>query len=347
MLNKTISCIPGQGWHAYQDAFYSALSSYGFTVEREMHFSNKALSNNQSQILHFHWIERLWESPTYIKRIKNILGVRQYLKLAKKLKKKIVWTVHNHYPHENGSWLHGFGLRLFAKYSDVIICHSQWSKDWIESHFKVRGSIVVMPHGNFENVFSFRPTDVNTRKQYGLASNKVTLGMVGVIRENRGYEHALSLIKKLGDSFQLLIIGRCTNNVYLQTLKECIAGQLNVSIIVKNLSDAEYNSAVASIDLMLQPYSSITTSGALLSSWTIGTPTATSALPFFKEFAPTQQNAGFYWSLDDPDEFIRKFSAFSKFPLAETREAARIESLKYNWDRIIIPVKDEFMRLLS
>lgn len=333
---KKIECHPGYGWHAYQECFAQAIAPYGYESKAGGEFSSAKLQASDADILHFHWIERLWDTPSTLGKLKCLVGVYRYLKLAKQLNKKIIWTVHNHYPHENASILDRLGLKLFAKFSDLIITHSEWSQTWITKRFPKCKTPVVMPHGNFKYVFSALEGDKTGYSEFSLDSSKFTAGMIGVIRENRGHEVAIEAVKS-SPNLQLLIAGRNNDKAYLKRLQELAAGAANIAIVEIDLSDEKYNAFVANCDVILLPYSDITTSGALLSTWTIGTPVITSNLPFFAEFC-SQTNAGIALKQNTALALQQAMETFSTLDAQVTRQDALQEADKFDWEDVVKPV---------
>jgi glycosyltransferase involved in cell wall biosynthesis len=333
---RQIECHPGYGWHAYQECFAQAVAPHGFVSKAGGEFSSAMLRESSADILHFHWIERLWDTPSLLGKVKCLVGIYRYLRLAKQLNKKIMWTVHNHYPHENNSFIDRVGLALFAKFSDLIITHSEWSKAWIIKRFSQAVKPIVMPHGNFKYVFSSVAGNKALLTDFGLSPEKFTSGMIGVIRPNRGHELAIEVAKTILDT-QLIIVGRNNDKAYFNDLKKLAAGCDNIVIREVDLSNDRYNELVALCDVVLLPYSDITTSGALLSSWTIGTPVITSNLPFFAEFC-AQTNAGISLSYNTALELKVAIEEFVILERSSTRENAIKEADKYDWEAVVKPV---------
>jgi len=326
---------PSDGWHAYQEEFYDALKAYEIEALSGVPFTNTSLLESDAKIVHFHWIERLWDCSGVFNKIKAVLGIKKYLHLARKLGKTVVWTVHNHYPHERPSRFDKYGINLFIRHSDVILCHSNWSAKWIESHGGKQSKIIVAPHGNFEKTFKaaglLEPQ--TNLAVYGLDPSVFTIVMAGVIRENKGYETIIEAVKALDGTVQLLIIGRDKNKRYVNELKEMCRELDFIKVKGKNLSDAEYNEVILLSDLTVLPYKSITTSGAFVSSLTIGTPVLTSNLPFFKEFEPSNPHAGCVVQNNDISSWAEAINAFAKLERDSTRSASVAESRKYSWGK--------------
>lgn len=336
--HQVIGFYPGTKWHAYQQEMAEALSQFGYEVVQGDDFTDQSLIKTSQDILHFHWIERLWDAPTWFGKLKCLMGCIFYLRKAKALNKMIVWTVHNHLPHQNSNIFDWLGLLVFTSYADVIACHSQWSKTWLQKFSIKNITPIIVPHGNFSNMYQPVIDNASLKQQYDFKQNRLLLGMVGEIRPNRGHEEAILAVQRLEGKVQLLIAGRCKDQTYLSELKNMAMHSDNVIFIAENLSDQKYNDLIAASDITLLPYKSITTSGALLSSWSIGVPTITSDLPYFEELKPKNWWAGSTYELGNIDSLVSVISKYSDGYSLKFREAALEESKNYSWDKVIIPL---------
>jgi beta-1,4-mannosyltransferase len=345
---KTIGFYPGTSWHAYQKLLATELFKAGFNVVEGDDFTNEALKNTNQDILSFHWIERFWEKGTYFQRVKCLLGVWRYLCQAKALGKIIIWTVHNHQPHQNPSFLDKIGVQIFCWHAHIIACHSQWSKGWIKKASIKNVSPIVVYHGNFSGVFKGISDNRNLKKSLGLSTKLLCIGMIGEIRPNRGHELAINVINNFSN-VQLLIAGRCKDALYLKELQNLIHKSSNNKIIIKvgNLSDSEYNEFVAVTDASLLPYHNVTTSGALMSSWTIGTPVIASDLPYFTEMISKGGSADSTFSLNNEAELIELIKQYTELDWLQVRRDTLQNAEHYRWDLVVKPLIEKLNLCLA
>ena len=139
-----------------------------------------------------------------------------------------------------------------------------------------------------------------------------------------------------------MIAGRNNDKAYLEHLKAISSGYNNIVILEADLSNERYNQLVSVCDVVLLPYSNITTSGALLSSWTIGTPVITSNLPFFAEFC-AQTNAGISLAHNTVSELEAAIENFMSFNRDSAHKDALNEADKYNWEQVVEPVAKKML----
>src|SRR5205807_10419382 len=99
-------------WHPYHVQYARALERYGITVEPGDEFSDRELirAGGAVDVIHLHWLEHLWCGPSFFGRMRILVGLRRYLRLANRLGYRIFWSVHNHASHEGGTWGDGLGF---------------------------------------------------------------------------------------------------------------------------------------------------------------------------------------------------------------------------------------------
>ncbi len=328
------------GMHPYLKCFFDALKPYGIRYESGKLFNNQILLNKELTGIHFHWIEYLWESSTIYRSIKSIVGIYSFLREAKKRRKFLIWTVHNHQKHNNPNFVDKIGFLLFAKKVDLIIAHSTWSKNYILKKFKPFAPVIIMYHGNFINYFQCNDDIYCLRGKYSLKPDLPVCGLMGTIRPYRGHDIAIETMKYL-DNIQLFIVGSSYSNEYLSFLIQESKKYKNIVILPKRLSDDEYAEVIKLCDLILLPYKNFTTSGALMASWSLGRSVVCSNHPYFKELIPHASKAGKIVELNP------KFIADAVLDLLSISSEERYnesfsEAKKYDWNIVVIPVVEAF-----
>ncbi|MBI3408475.1 MAG: glycosyltransferase family 4 protein [Planctomycetes bacterium] len=316
------------------------MRAYGIVIEPGMEFSNRSLGENADSIdaIHFNWLEHLWAGSSLFKRIRAVVGVRNYCRFAKRLGKRIIWTVHNHAEHEGGKWGDRFGFRSVARAADLIIVHSRWSEEYIQGTYHPSGEIVHMPHGNFDGFYAQGRSSAKVRGRLGLTGSVPICGLVGGVRPYRGHELAMEAVKKLGGRVRLLIAGPCLDESYRARICELIGSCPEILFVPRRLNDAEYAEMVQACDVILLPYQNITGSGALLAAWTLGLSVIMSDLPYFRELRPTDSAAGLILESRTAPCLANAIEQLLALPTEVRNRAARAEADRYRWDELVTPV---------
>jgi len=268
--------FPRSTENRYQETFAAAMGRHGVAMQPAERIEDQLLISRANQIdgIHFHWIEALIGYGNAMQRGRTLIGLRRYLRTLKHLGKKLIWTVHNHARHDGGFWMDSLAYGTVAKAADVIIVHSKWSGDYIRDRFHPGGRIVVMPHGNYDGYYHPKKSIAETRRAAGLREDRPVCGVIGSVRPYRGHELAIETATLLGDECQLLIAGKPSTEDYAAKLRLLTASKPNIRCSLGRLSDDEYAEALRACDIVLLPYNASTSSGALMSAWSLARPVA-------------------------------------------------------------------------
>jgi glycosyltransferase involved in cell wall biosynthesis len=347
MVELLFECVP-EGWHPYQELFARALARHGVSFRPVRHFSNRALvERSEVHGIHFHWAEYLWGAASWWKRPRLIWGVSSYCRLAKRLGKRIVWTVHNHGPHEGPSWADWVGFRIVAGMADLVIVHSKWSEEFVRREYRPAGRVVRMPLGNFDGLYTARRTPAAVRADLGLDPARPVCGLIGGVRPYRGHDLAIAAARVAAGRWQLLVAGHPIDPVYGRRVADQAARCPDIRLRLGMLTDTEYAELVRACDIILLPYEGITGSAALLAAWTLSRPVVMSDLPYFREFRPDDEAAGLVLPERIPAALNACIDRLMAVPADRRTAAAREVARIYDWDEVIRPVADVFREWLE
>ena len=111
----------------------------------------KWLRDNRGEvnILHFHWLHYHYKIKSLYNTKKLLLFIYKLI-YARALGYKIVWTVHNLFPHDATKlYIDKFVRKLMCWSAHSIIVMCQCAKNTVTKEFGVPEKIAVIPHGNY------------------------------------------------------------------------------------------------------------------------------------------------------------------------------------------------------
>ena len=335
-----IQFFPDMKGNPYQRLFAAALERHGVAMEPGRQIDDQVLTGQRDHVdaVHFHWIEGLIAATTGLAKLRRAVGLYRYCRCARRLGIRVVWTVHNHTSHEEGSWTNQVAHLGVARQADLIITHSQWSARWVTRWYKPRGRVVVMPHGNYDGCYRTNQTPEATRNEYRLDADRPVVGMIGAVREYRGQDTAIEAVQQLKGQVQLLIAGWAPDESYKEKIQRLADGSDDTTVRLEGLGEHNYANALEVCDAILLPYHRITGSGALMSAWTMGKPVIASDLPFFTEFIPQGSPAGRLFSRGRADRLAEAIERMLAVPHDQRRTASLAQAQRYSWDRVVEPV---------
>ncbi len=202
----------------------------------------------------FNWPENLFfRKFGYIQIIALFIG----LIILKIRRVKIVWIFHNISPHQGHTWITKFIYKIFSRWSNLIITHSQKALKYIEE--KTKAKSVFIPHP-FRRKFCLQEE----------LDYKYDLIIWGSIYKYKGIVEFLKSKNTLKTSCKILIIGKCDDADYDHQIRTLI----NKDITYQNryVDETELTSCILSSRYVVFPYlkDSISSSGALIDSLLLG-----------------------------------------------------------------------------
>lgn len=327
---------PPQTESPYYSLFYGALAEYGVTpmpLKRNVHW----VRAHQTDVVHFHWPETFWRRGTegVRRRAAELKKLWDFLRAARRAGVRIVWTVHNIEAHEGGDLSDTIGHRLIATHADLLICHSEWAAKAVRKRYRTNAQVVVMPHGNFAGVFPQPRSAESVRAELGVSSRRPLVSCLGILRGYKGLEIACAAAERLGDDAHLLIAGAPHRDFDPSALRTAVNLLPHATFLDRRLTEQEFADFTASSDASLLPYTKVTSSGVLLSSWTLGTGVIASDLPPFCELLRDAGEAGRLFTSGDAGALADAIRSYVAIPRAARTTAALAQSDRYAWSKCV------------
>ncbi len=264
----------------YQRLLAEGLARHGVTVEEytgPMRFFSKKsphIADAGVPLLHLHWLPNAGGTP-FKARINSAIFHRD-VKAVRKSGKRIVWTAHNIVAHESAAAEQE--RRSTAKFVresvDAVIAHGRSAVSEIVEAFGLPDDrkIHVIPHGNYDGCYPPAPDQAEARKRLGLPPGKLVYLFLGAIRRNKGLPDLLDTFGSLPESADahLVIAGKPSNDADVLAAVERARTTPNVTLHDRFVDGEELSAFFGACDVVVLPYRSGLTSGALLLALTFG-----------------------------------------------------------------------------
>ena len=218
-----------------------------------------------------------------------------FLRWVRQLGCKIVYTVHNVLPHDNGERYRALYAQVY-RLVDHFICHDPHAKAALAAEFQVPPDTVsIIPHGPL-----FSPgrecTPHQARAKTGLSPDACIVLWQGIIRPYKGISFLLKAWKaarQAGLQATLVIVGTGEKDVVEAVAEEVQALDIASSVCLdfRFVSVEMLEAYHLAADILVYPYTAITTSGALMTGMGYGKAMIASALPAFEEMLQNDKNA--------------------------------------------------------
>lgn len=344
-LRVAVRPDPAQCPNPYLRLFYDALEPDVRVIE-PLVVNDSWLRERAGQLdaIHLHWPETIWRSDTGRGALRGLLGLARYLRLARTLGIRRVWTVHNVVPHEHRRALDYLGCLTVARSADLLICHSADAARAVGRRYRPSGELVVMPIGNYAGVYPQPRPRSDVLSDLGLDRDRPVVAFLGELRPYKGLDVAVDALTDLSGAVQAIIAGQPIADAPLATALQRASTLPATVVLPRRLSDQEFTDFAAAADVMWLPYHRVTGSSVLLAALTLGTRVVASDLPFFRQILAGHEAAGRLVPPGDARALAAATLDLLQQRAASGRDAALALAARYDWRRVIEPVAAAFAR---
>jgi len=217
-----------------------------------------------------------------------------FLNWVRALGCKVVYTIHNVLPHDSGQQYRDIYGKIY-RLADHLICHDQHAKAAVSAEFQVPSEkVTVIPHGPLLTPGG-RSTKLRARERLGLPKEGCVVLWQGILRPYKGVPFLLKAWREAcqqGLNATLIIAGTGEKEILdaLTNQVQELGIAASVRLDLRFISVEMLENYLSAADILVYPYVSVTTSGALMTGITYGKAVIASALPAFQELLQHGEN---------------------------------------------------------
>ncbi|MBS1824083.1 MAG: glycosyltransferase [Acidobacteria bacterium] len=218
-----------------------------------------------------------------------------FLKLARRLGTRIVYTVHNVLPQDSGD-RHKSIYREAYQLASRLICHDVEASARLVSEFGIDAErIAVIPHGPlFADTAWQAPSDARAR--LGVAPEECLILWQGIVRPYKGVSFLLRSWRQVcaHEPNARLVIAGTGDSECVRAVKDEVRElglESRVRLELRFIPIDELAGYYHAADVLVYPYREITTSGALMTGIAFGKAIVSSDLPAFRNLLQDGVNA--------------------------------------------------------
>jgi glycosyltransferase involved in cell wall biosynthesis len=277
----------------YQGLFYGELVKHGASVRYAGELTGSQTLNLLLlplevavrrvlgwRVIHLHWVFRF--VPGGADRVPALrrfgqVWFRGFLRFARAIGSRIVWTAHNTLPHAQVFHDDVAARRSLLEASDLVVAHSSASLNDLRRRIGAEPRrAVIIPLGP-----SLPDLDGAALRSPGTAGGPLKLLFLGKIFEYKGVEELLTAMKRLpAERAQLTVVGQCPDPALRARLERSAADVPDrVTLRLEYVSDDEVTAAMADADVVVLPFRRITTSSSVMLALEHGRPVVLPDVP--------------------------------------------------------------------
>ncbi|MEO6875310.1 MAG: glycosyltransferase [Opitutaceae bacterium] len=225
--------------------------------------------------LHINWPSSLYADPdprVAVARAADLLGGLNH---ARALGIKVVWTMHNLYPHESTlpelDRLVRLGITACA---DTVIVHCEQARAQLRRHFFREHGVFTIPHGHFIDPYPNTLTRTEARARLGLDPGVFVYLFFGSVRPNKGLDQLVRSFRELADPDCLLFIAaRVYNDESAAAVDRIEKADPRIRVHRSRFyQNDEFQLFYNSADVAVFPFTDVQTSGSAITALSLGCP---------------------------------------------------------------------------
>jgi glycosyltransferase involved in cell wall biosynthesis len=277
----------------YRKLLYERLDAAGFRLVPTQRLRLSWLWRQRRTVgfLHFHWPEGYWRHDRGPARLRHPLSyVRMLVFLwrllaARVLGYRIVWTIHQVYPHEPGSRrLDRRGAWLLARMSHLRVAHDAFTAEAARRELGLRpGSVEIVPHGSYIDVYPPGRSRERVRAELRIGQDDFVFLCLGNLRPYK--QLGLLLSAFLATSLRtaaLVVAGEVSDVEEGEKVASAAREDPRVRLLGR-LDDDRVVELFQASDVAVLPRGDGGTSGALILALSMGVPVIAARTPVSEE----------------------------------------------------------------
>ena len=286
-------------------------------------------------VLHLNWPHYMYAAPDLAGRVSRCADLIGHLAQARSLGYKVVWTVHNLYPHESPyPDLDRLTRLAITSLATAVIIHCRHARALVQKHFFRQDGIFEIPHGHFIDVYPNTLTRDEARQQLSLSECSFVYLAFGNISPYKGLERLLEVFSGLpGDNLTLLFAAKVYNE-YGERLVER-AAQTDPRIVIRTsrfFPNEEFQLYLNAADVAVLPFLDILTSGTVITALSFGRPVIVPAIGCLPELV--DESMGIIYNPNQPGALAQAMKAIQQRDLMACSRAAYRRAESLSWESI-------------
>lgn len=295
------------------------------------------LRANQGRVdvLHLNWPYYMYSLPNLDERVAACADLVGHLALARSLGYKIVWTVHNLYPHDSPyPDLDRLARLAITHLASAVIVHCQHAAALVAEHFFRRDGVFVIPHGNFIEPYPNNCTRAEARQRMGIPEDRFVFVSFGNLKPYKGLDSLLEAFTRLPGDDIVLLLALKTRDAYSADMIER-ARRADPRIVIYTaqfFGVEEFQFFLNAADAVVLPFTQVLTSGTAITALSFGLPVIVPSLGCLPELV--DGSVGILYDPGRPAALREALTAIRGRGLAPMRAAAYRRAESLSWDAI-------------
>lgn len=311
-----------------------------FNISQEMNNSDELSFNwllnqrHKVDVLHFHWIQYHYKMENRFDSSKAFVKFFLKLILARCMGYKLIWTMHNVFPHETTCFALDYIARfLMAHTVTSIFTHSQYATKLLAQKFKRKKKVFTVHHPHYIDVYPNVMLRDEARRRLNISDDKRVILHFGFIRPYKGIECLLKVFRENSNQNLVLIVaGRTVDTDIERRIIEIANGDERVHFFLRHIPVQDVQIYMNAADIVVLPFVNVTTSGSLMLALSFGKPIIAPAIGVIAEIITP--DVGLLYNPSESDGILVTLKMMEKLDLKKMRQNAYELVKTFTWDKV-------------
>ncbi len=306
------------------------LGDYGF--ERTWLEEKRAACD----VLHLNWLHGFYREKSLQDSLERCARFTENLAYARELGYRIVWTLHNLYPHERPfPELDRIARQAVCEAADHVIAHCEYGQRAAARFFHRTTDISIIPHGHFIDVFPNDVTNAEARSDLSIPESAFVYVYFGNARAYKGIEALIeAFFEASNDDTRLILMMRsAVDPTYAETLRAAAKGDERIHIYTSSFfPEADFQRYLNTGDVGVFPFSEVMTSGSTITGLGFALPAIVPRLGCLTELI--DDSCGLTYDAADPNGLAEALRQIRDRDIDVLKRGARARAESFDWQSI-------------
>ena len=286
-------------------------------------------------VLHIHWPHYTYTRPGLDESVVNCTALMEHLWYARHLGYKVVWTVHNLYPHESiHPDLDRIARMAISEIASALIVHCEYGRALVERRFSRTEGVFTIPHGNFIEAYPNEISQAEARKCLGLSDDHFVYLFFGNVRPYKGVDQLLETFTEMsGDHLRLVLVAKLNTDYSKEIVEKAETGDSRIVVRTSEFFPSEdFQIYLNAADVVVLPFQKILTSGSVMTAFSFGKPVVVPRIGCLTELV--RNRVGVAYESKAAGALKQAMVSVQDLDLEQCSEQALKLAKSISWDRI-------------
>jgi glycosyltransferase involved in cell wall biosynthesis len=296
------------------------------------------------EVLHLNWLHHFYRRENLETTVQCYTRFAENLNFARSLGYRIVWTMHNLYPHERPfPEVDHLARLLVCQLADAVIAHCEYAAGLARRLFYRSGTLRVIPHGNFIDAYPNVVSREEARRRLDIPETKFVYLFFGNARAYKGIERLMETFRAVAEEDAVLVLMTRwgLNPAYGKEIEGQAGQDGRIRIFTSSFfQDNEFQVYLNAADVVVLPFVDVLTSGSAITAMSFGKPVILPRLGCLPELA--DDTMGLLYDPARPGALEEAFAAIRGRDLKAAGCAALARARALDWEGIASQVAEVY-----